>query len=312
MRIGSLLVAASLALATVPAMAAPPGWQPLLEPVGLAAILEAAPGVRVIQVSGPTGRDHVPGTIHSAYADWRGPAENPGQLPATPALQALVQSLGIEADTPVVVVHEGTSPTDMGSATRVYWTLKSLGVTDVAVLNGGLTGWRAAGLPVEAVETAAPPSTFAPDLSDRWRITTAEIAAVIDEGGAAQLIDARPSGFFEGLLWTVARPGTVRGASSLPFETWFDGNRMITPDAATAIVVENDLGATPLTVSFCNTGHWASINWFVMSELAGIDDVRLYAESMAEWSAAGGALDNAPTRVAIYWRMTRDWLAAVF
>jgi thiosulfate/3-mercaptopyruvate sulfurtransferase len=308
----TLMLAAALALGALPVLAAPSGWKPLLEPEGLAAILEAAPEMRVIQVSGDPDEGRIPGSLFSAYADWRGPAENPGQLPETPALQTVVQSLGLTADTPVVVIHEGSGTTDMGSATRVYWTLKSLGVADVAVLNGGLAGWKAAGLPVGPGAASAAPSAFAPDLSDRWRITTAEIKSLIADGGAAQLIDARPSGFFEGLIWNVARPGTVRGAASLPFETWFDGNRMIAPEAAAAIARENDLGATPLTVSFCNTGHWASINWFVMSELAGIEDVRLYAESMAEWAHEGGALDNAPHRVTLYWQMTRDWLNTIF
>lgn len=306
------MLASALVLGALPVLAAPSGWKPLLEPEGLAAILDAAPEVRMIQVSGDPDEGRIPGSLFSAYADWRGPAENPGQLPETPALQTVVQSLGITADTPVVVIHEGSSTTDMGSATRVYWTLKSLGVADVAVLNGGLAGWKAAGLPVGPGAASVAPSAFAPDLSDRWRITTAEIKSLIADGGAAQLIDARPSGFFEGLIWNVARPGTVRGAASLPFETWFDGNRMIAPEAAAEIARENDLGATPLTVSFCNTGHWASINWFVMSELAGIEDVRLYAESMAEWAHEGGALDNAPHRVTLYWQMTRDWLNTIF
>lgn len=308
----TLMLAAAIVLGALPALASPSGWKSLLEPDGLAAILAAAPEVRVIQVSGDPDELRIPGSIFSAYAGWRGPAENPGQLPETPALQSLVQELGIAAETPVVVVHDGSGTTDMGSATRVYWTLKSLGVEDVAVLNGGLKGWAAAGLPLGPGAASVPPSDFMPELSDRWRITTAEIKALIADGRAAQLIDARPSGFFEGLVWNVARPGTVRGAASLPFETWFEGNRMISPEQATTIVRENDLGATPLTVSFCNTGHWASINWFVMSELAGIEDVRLYAESMAEWAHEGGALDNAPHRVTLYWRMTRDWLTTIF
>ena len=38
-------------------------------------------------------------------------------------------------------------------------------------------------------------------------------------------------------------------------------------------------------VSYCNTGHWASTNWFVLSELLGRKDVRLYYGSMVEWTA---------------------------
>ncbi|MEC7558641.1 MAG: sulfurtransferase, partial [Pseudomonadota bacterium] len=37
----------------------------------------------------------------------------------------------------------------------------------------------------------------------------------------------------------------------------------------------------------CNTGHWAATNWFVLSEVLGRDDVKLYDGSMVEWTADG-------------------------
>ena len=40
----------------------------------------------------------------------------------------------------------------------------------------------------------------------------------------------------------------------------------------------------PCFVSFCNTGHWAATNWFVLSEIAGIEGVKLYPESMVGWT----------------------------
>ena len=36
--------------------------------------------------------------------------------------------------------------------------------------------------------------------------------------------------------------------------------------------------------SYCNTGHWASVNWFVISEVMGKDNVKLYDGSMVEWT----------------------------
>ena len=37
-------------------------------------------------------------------------------------------------------------------------------------------------------------------------------------------------------------------------------------------------------MTYCNTGHWAAIDWFVLSEVLGRKNTRLYAGSMAEWS----------------------------
>lgn len=292
------------------AMAAPDGWAPLLEPADLAAILEGHDDVRVIHVTGDFDAGHIPGAAHAPYAEWRGPPQNPGAIRPTEEFASLVRSLGIDAQTPVAVVHAGTNTTDMGAAARVYWTLKSLGVDDLALVNGGFAAWQDAGLPVatEAVDIA--PSTFEPEWSNAWRVTTEEVEARVADG-SADLVDARPQGFFEGRLWSIARGGTIQGANNLSHEVWFDGTRMRPPHEVAAIAAERGSEAS-LTVSFCNTGHWAATNWFALSEIAGIPDTRLYAESMAEWTAAGRPLDNAPGRLSVYVTQTRNWIAGIF
>jgi len=39
-------------------------------------------------------------------------------------------------------------------------------------------------------------------------------------------------------------------------------------------------------ISFCNTGHWASIGWFASSEILGNKDAKMYDGSMTGWTAA--------------------------
>ena len=55
------------------------------------------------------------------------------------------------------------------------------------------------------------------------------------------------------------------------------------------------------TISFCNTGHWAATNWFVLSELLGHKSIKLYPESVVDWSNAGLAMQNVPTRLQQFW-----------
>lgn len=305
--------ALSVSLLTLPiaALAAPEGWSPLLEPAELAAILDAEPAVRVIHVSGEFDAGHIPGAAFSAYATWRGGPANPGALLAPDVYAQEAARLGIESDTPVVIVHSGANPTDMGTAARVYWTLKSLGVQDLALLNGGFAAWAEADLPVSTTQVEIAASDFSGEWTDEWYISTAEVAELVDRG-EARLIDSRPRGFFEGIAWSIARPGTVRGAENVQFEDFFDGNRMVSPESAREIAAANGLDDAPITVSFCNTGHWAAINWFALSELAGIENTRLYAESMAEYAAAGHALDNQPGRITFLWRSAVRWVEGLF
>ncbi|MEK0082729.1 sulfurtransferase [Benzoatithermus flavus] len=72
----------------------------------------------------------------------------------------LVCGLGINRSTPVVIAHAGTDATDFGGAARVYWMLKSLGVPQLSILNGGMKAWQEAGLPVSTEPVAVPPSGF--------------------------------------------------------------------------------------------------------------------------------------------------------
>jgi thiosulfate/3-mercaptopyruvate sulfurtransferase len=305
--------ALTLAALTLPglAMATPLGWSPLLEPAQLSAILDANDDVRIVQVSGDFAAGHIAGSVFSNYADWRAGPTNPGALRDVMEFEDVIVRLGINADTPVVVVHSGANPTDMGTAARVYWTLKSLGVEDLALLNGGLIGWQAANLPVttEVVEVAE--TDFQPDWSNDWRVTTAEVVA-LTESGDARLIDARPADFFNGITWSIARPGTIHTAGNLTYDQFFDGNRMVSPDRAAEIAATYGQTNAPVTVSFCNTGHWAALNWFALSELAQVENTRLYAESMAEYTIHGHQLDNEPGRVAYYWRSTSRWIGDLF
>ncbi len=301
----ALLIALSLPWA---AQAAPAGWSPMLEATELAAILESHPEVLVVTVTGDFAGGHIPGAVHSPYPQWRGPQENPGAVAGIQHLTGIVQRLGITAETPVVLVHQGTNHADMGAATRVYWTLKSLGVQDLAVLNGGFASWLAADFPVSVDVEAVTASTFSPQWKDTWRVTTAEVEELLSQK-SARLIDARQPDFFKGQMSSTGRPGTIRGASNINFENWFDGNRMKSPGELSSILNAHERPDAPLTVSFCNTGHLASINWFVLSEVAGVENTRLYAESMTEWSQVARPMDNQPGRAKIYWEMTKNWFS---
>ena len=61
-------------------------------------------------------------------------------------------------------------------------------------------------------------------------------------------------------------------------------------------------------MSFCNTGHWAATNWFALSELAGIENVKLYPESLVGWSHAGLPMANTPGLIDTLWNKIKQSL----
>jgi len=299
------LLSLLLSLASASAIAA----QPLVTPAELAARLGDSRlrivDIRNDQLGGKSTFElgHIAGALHAPYANWRGPAESPGKLPTVDALTALIQSLSIDRTTPVVVVYEGTDSTDFGSAARVYWTLKAAGVSTLSVLNGGMTAWRAAGLPISTETSVRAPSGFQVTLDPRLIATRDEVALAV-RNRSARLLDTRPAAYFTGETRHSAAktPGTIVGAKNVSHEVWFTQDaKLLATDDIKQVAQRVGVHTDQPTISFCNTGHWAATNWFVLSELLGHDDVKLYPESVVDWSNAGLAMDNVPNRLQQFW-----------
>ena len=113
--------------------------QPLLTPEQLQPLLQQA-DVRLIDIRDPKAFEagHIDKAANAPYGKWRGPATNPGELPDQPKLVALVQSLGLRPATHAVVISSGADATDFGATARVYWTLKSLGLKELSIVNGSM------------------------------------------------------------------------------------------------------------------------------------------------------------------------------
>lgn len=269
-------------------------WAKLQTPAEVAAIPEGE--ALILDIRGPTvySGGHVKGAVNAPYPSWRGPSQNPGLQLNDEQLTELLRSLGVERGKPVVITYEGKNQTDFGAAARVYWTLKSAGVEQIAILNGGLKAWRKAGLKLSMEAVKPVPSEIEASLSDQWMLTREGVQDVVEGRSEARLVDARPLEFFEGKTKHAAakNAGTLEGALNLVHSTWFgpDEYMMISTPAAAAAIAKN-AGYDPAKkdktlVSFCNTGHWAATNWFALSEVAGIENVKLYPESMVGWSNA--------------------------
>ena len=280
-----LTIAAALALSTGIA-AASDGLKKLLTPAELTALDDIT--IVDIRDEDAYATGHIPEAVNAPYAKWRGPADNPGAVISDEALTTLLQGVGLEHGDRVVVAHSGVDQTDFGAAARVYWTLKSAGFTALAILNGGVRSWTAAGEPLSVEIASVTPSTESFKLSKTWLADADEVASIISGNTKGTLLDARPGAFFKGETKHPAAKtaGTLAGAKSFPFEGWFQGDPTLVA-AGNADEVASRVDSEGEVVSFCNTGHWAATNWFALSELAGKDNVKLYPESMVGWVNGG-------------------------
>jgi thiosulfate/3-mercaptopyruvate sulfurtransferase len=235
---------------------------------------------------------HIPKSVHSDYdkAGWRVTRSNvPFMVPTVPELEKLIGDLGIDEDTHVVVVPAGVNVLDFGSAARTYWTLKYVGVKNVSILDGGVAAWRKAGLPLETGTKTPSPKIFTAIVDKSILAEAADVEALERKGGAT-LIDARPASFFLGKEKAPASKayGHIPGALNIDSAEFYDTKtNRLKPKAELAAVATAVQGPV---VNYCNTGHWASTDWFVFHEILGRKDAKLYAGSMVEWTSN----DNRP------------------
>ena len=231
---------------------------------------------------------HIPGSVHAPYGGkWRKKVDGVvGMLPPVQEISAYISSLGIDNGDLVVIAPVGKSSSDFGAATRVYWTFKVLGHDDVTILDGGYEAWSRAGGGLGRNSVAPAAGDFEAEFRPELQATANQVAAALHSGTG--IVDARPKEFFTGRLKSpvVKKAGTIPGASNLEQQTLYNPAKASFVDRQTIEKLASGakIEAVEKTITFCNTGHWASIAWFALSEVAGRKDVSMYDGSMAEWT----------------------------
>jgi thiosulfate/3-mercaptopyruvate sulfurtransferase len=188
----------------------------------------------------------------------------------------------------VVIYSAGKNALDMGSSTRVFWTFKVLGHDNVSILNGGYAAYTANKKnKIQRGNNKPNPTTFTAHLRKDMIATKAEVEKAKQEGYL--LVDNRPHDQYMGINRhpKAKRNGTIPGAVNLP-ESWLTDNNGGEFRSAAELKKLYAVAHVPThgkQITFCNTGHWASLGWFASAELLGDKHVKLYDGSMVEWSA---------------------------
>ena len=128
------------------------------------------------------------------------------------------------------------------------------------------------------------PKIFSASLNKALIAEAADVLKI--EPSNATLIDARPATFFAGKQKAPAAKayGHIPGAVNVDSATFYDKKtNRLRPQTELAAIAATLPGGPAIT--YCNTGHWAATDWFVLSELLGRKDVRLYYGSMVEWTS---------------------------
>lgn len=199
-------------------------------------------------------------------------------LPSRSALIETLRGWGINHDTQVVAYdgHGGMY------AARLWWLLRWIGHPAVAVLDGGLAAWQAAGLPLVTPTAPAPRGNIAEKPSLTHTVDAAAVLANLGSG-AHTVVDARAADRYRGENETIDPVGGhIPGARN----RFFKDNLQADGRFKSAAELKKDFAplfdAAPAAIMQCGSGVTACHNLLAL-EVAGLPGAALYPGSWSEW-----------------------------
>ena len=265
------------------------------------------PDLRIVHVSVDRkayDQFHLPGAI---FVDLHVDLAKAGIKPETGSVPR-VYLVPDRSDVSAALARWGVAPgdrivfyDDVGQgrhAIRGYWLLRLYGfpAERLHVLDGGLSFWQSQSRATTAVAVEPDPVEVTEQLHDRDASLIATADQVLAWGressspdGPTRLLDVRRVGEFLGREVMAKRGGRIAGARHRQFSDFIAPDGRLRP-AADALATLQGSGVNPgeLRATYCQGGVRAALVWFVLHEMAGLTEVRNYAESWEEW---GNRLD---------------------
>ncbi len=273
----------------------------LIQPHELQALLDAGAPVLVLDCSfdlmnPAAGRaqfeaEHVAGSLHvdldrDLSEHGRAASEGRHPLPAREAFARRMAALGLSRGMQVVVLDRQ----GVNHCGRLWWMLRWCGHEAVAVLDGGLAAWKAAG---GAVASGAAASKAPGDFTVADSLAPAvDTGTLLNRLGRADttVIDARAAARFRGEVEPLDPvAGHVPGALNRPFGENLLADGRFKPAAQLRAEFERLLGGRDPAgvVHQCGSGVSAVPNLLAM-QIAGLGNTALYPGSWSAWCNTPG------------------------
>ena len=151
-----------------------------------------------------------------------------------------------------------------------------------------LLGYSSYQTNLKLVQVNPTTAIFKADFQSKYLATTEEVVNALANNSSV-LVDARPEEQFLGKSkhGKALAAGTIPGAFNLQQQTLVEENTSFFKDAITVAQLVKEVGieSTEGEITYCNTGHWATVAWFALSEVLGHENVKNYDGSMVEWTA---------------------------
>lgn len=221
---------------------------------------------------------HLPGAVHLRWDTQLADPDRPASMLAPPdRFAAALEAVGIGDEHQVVTYDDHHVPV----AARVWWALRTYGHDAVAVLDGGITAWRAEGRPIVTTVPRPAPAHFTPRFRPERYAGKQDVLDVVTRRRRGVLTDARMDQAYAASSGHI--PGSVR-LTGIGFLA--DGEHWMDPALARGRIEAAGVAPTDdrPVIAYCGGGVAATAAALAY-RLAGFGDVAVYDGSWAEWEA---------------------------
>jgi len=197
-------------------------------------------------------------------------------MPTAMQFQSVMQKLGVGNNTRVVIY----SVDNQDWATRLWWMLRWAGVDQVAILDGGLKAWTAAGFTLSNEISKQTENVLILKLRPQVIAYEKEVLTSINNK-QVNLFDAMPEMHFLGQFSMYSRPGHINGAINIPSSSVIAESGLFKPMDELDMMFDQD--KKHRSIAYCGGGVSASTVAFTLYRL-GYEDVAVYMGSLQEWA----------------------------
>ncbi len=231
---------------------------------------------------------HIPGALfmHVDHAmsgskyDQQGIFQGRHPLPAQADFIATLRTFGINQTTQVVAYDAQAGM----FAARLWWMLRWVGHEAVAVLDGGLPAWTAAGGALSTTTPATTPGTIEAQASLVNTINVDDVLTNVSSR-TKTVVDARAPDRYRGENETIdAKGGHIPNAKNRFFKDNLQNNGQFKPAAQLRKEWSAIIDSPDTAIMQCGSGVTACHNLLAL-EIAGLSGATLYPGSWSQWSA---------------------------
>ncbi len=227
---------------------------------------------------------HIPGAVSLNYDDIV-TSQPPvmGLLPDAATLSRIFSNIGLQPQHHVVAYDNESG----GKACRLLWTLDCIGHSNNSLLNGGLTAWSNAGMPMNNQVQDICSSHYEAKISD---IALADKTYLLEHlnNPSVVIVDTRSEHEYNGSVVRAARGGHIPGAVHIDWVRTISADndlRLRSHDELLALYEPAGISKDKQIITYCHTHHRSAHSYIVLKTL-GYPYIKGYHGAWSEWGNA--------------------------